>query len=271
MKLSELRFQGTFRNYQQKILDDAESYLEDGKIHIVAAPGSGKTTLGLELICRLGNPALILTPSITIRQQWGERFTDAFLPEGENPEAYISCHISDPGTITCITCQALYAAMSGKGAEERDEEEPEEQEGKNGLSKSAASSRLDVAAIMKQKHITTICLDEAHHLRTEWHRSITKLLDELGDKVTVISLTATPPYDSSPTEWKKYTDLCGPIDAEISIPQLVGQKTLCPHQDLVYFSYPTKEERVEIHALKQRASQAITDVLKSGILEKAFT
>ncbi|MBR0198932.1 MAG: DEAD/DEAH box helicase family protein [Oscillospiraceae bacterium] len=272
MKLSELRFQGTFRDYQQKVLDDSKSYLEDGKIHIVAAPGSGKTTLGLEFICRLGKPALVLAPSITIRQQWGERFIDAYLPEGEQPEAYISYHISDPRAITCITYQALYSAMTGKDSEETDEEETEDEANLlRAGAHTASQSRLDVAAIIKQKHITTICLDEAHHLRTEWHRSITKLLDELEDKVTVIALTATPPYDSSPAEWKKYTDLCGPIDAEISIPQLVGQKTLCPHQDLVFFSYPTKEERVEIHALKQRASKAITDVMNSGILEKAFT
>lgn len=267
MRLSELTFRGTFRDYQQKILDDADSYLEDGKIHIVAAPGSGKTTLGLELICRLGKPALILAPSIAIRQQWGERFSDTYLPEGERPESYISYSVSSPSAITCITYQALYSAMSGKGAEEKDEEDPEDEES---LPTPGISIKLDVAAIMKKAHVSTICLDEAHHLRTEWHRSITTLLDKLGDNVTVIALTATPPYDSTPAEWKKYTDLCGQIDAEVSIPQLVGQKTLCPHQDLVYFSYPTKGERAEIHALRKRASNAIAEALKSGILEKAF-
>ncbi len=57
-----IRFDGTFRTYQQKILDGAEKYLEDGKINVVAAPGSGKTVLGLELIRRLGKPCLILSP-----------------------------------------------------------------------------------------------------------------------------------------------------------------------------------------------------------------
>ena len=33
--------------YQQEILDEAEGYLKDGHLHIVAAPGSGKTVLGL--------------------------------------------------------------------------------------------------------------------------------------------------------------------------------------------------------------------------------
>ena len=47
-------FNGQFRDYQQRILDRTDDYLKDGKIHIVAAPGSGKTILGLELIRTLG-------------------------------------------------------------------------------------------------------------------------------------------------------------------------------------------------------------------------
>ena len=271
MRLNEFSFKGTFRDYQQKVLDESNSYLEDGRIHVVAAPGSGKTTLGLEFICRLGKNALVLAPSITIRQQWGDRFAEDFLPEGEDPKEYVSNNISKPSAITCITYQALYSAMTGKEAKEDDEEGFEEDIVlRDDAERKNTPSRIDVAAIMRKKHITTICLDEAHHLRTEWHRSIINLLDELGDKVTIIALTATPPYDSTPAEWKKYISLCGPIDAEISIPQLVWQKTLCPHQDLVYFSYPTKEEQQKIFAFKTRASDAIYDVIKSGIFNKAF-
>ena len=62
MELNSLKFKGQFRDYQKKILDNSKKYLDDGKINIAAAPGSGKTTLGLELICRLGKPALILAP-----------------------------------------------------------------------------------------------------------------------------------------------------------------------------------------------------------------
>lgn len=42
-----VRFHGCFRNYQSKVLENADKYLKDGKINIVAAPGSGKTVLGL--------------------------------------------------------------------------------------------------------------------------------------------------------------------------------------------------------------------------------
>ena len=68
-----LQFKGTWRAYQKRVLDHSQRYLSDGKLHIVAAPGSGKTTLGIELIRRLGAPCLILSPSITIRQQWLQR------------------------------------------------------------------------------------------------------------------------------------------------------------------------------------------------------
>lgn len=53
-----LQFQGDWRSYQQRVLDHADEYLKDGKIHIVAPPGSGKTTLGIELIRRIGGLAL---------------------------------------------------------------------------------------------------------------------------------------------------------------------------------------------------------------------
>ena len=78
-----LSFKGTWRNYQKRVLDQAEMYLQDGKVHIVAAPGAGKTTLGIELIRRIGKPCLILSPRIVIRQQWLERIRESFLHREE--------------------------------------------------------------------------------------------------------------------------------------------------------------------------------------------
>ena len=60
---SRVAFRGSFRSYQQEILSEAEGYLKDGHLHIVAAPGSGKTVLGLELIRRAGKRTLILSRS----------------------------------------------------------------------------------------------------------------------------------------------------------------------------------------------------------------
>ena len=44
-----LEFRGEWRSYQKRVLDHFLEYKRDGKVHIVAAPGSGKTTLGIEL------------------------------------------------------------------------------------------------------------------------------------------------------------------------------------------------------------------------------
>ena len=45
----DIKFKYPWRPYQQKVLNQVEKYIEDKKVHIVAAPGSGKTILGLEL------------------------------------------------------------------------------------------------------------------------------------------------------------------------------------------------------------------------------
>lgn len=68
-----IHFHGGFRDYQTRVLNNADKYLADGKINIVAAPGSGKTVLGLELIRKIGEPCLIFSPTTAIREQWAER------------------------------------------------------------------------------------------------------------------------------------------------------------------------------------------------------
>ena len=82
----------------------------------------------------------------------------------------------------------------------------------------------------------------------EEHRALLAFLKE-AKGMTLISLTATPPYDSTPAQWKRYIDLCGPIDEEIFTPELVREKSLCPHEDYVYFNWPAKEELEEIRGL----------------------
>ena len=69
-----------FRDYQSRVLRQIEDLLDDQKLHIVAAPGSGKTVLGFEVIRRLNRKTLILVPTINLRNQWKERFFDLFLP-----------------------------------------------------------------------------------------------------------------------------------------------------------------------------------------------
>ena len=56
-------------------------HLRDDMLHVVAAPGAGKTTLGIEVISRLNRPSLILCPTNTIKNQWKERIRTSFLQE----------------------------------------------------------------------------------------------------------------------------------------------------------------------------------------------
>ena len=57
--LGEMQFKGTWRDYQARVLDEFEQHFGDQRLHIVAAPGAGKTVLGLEIIRRIGRPALV--------------------------------------------------------------------------------------------------------------------------------------------------------------------------------------------------------------------
>jgi superfamily II DNA or RNA helicase len=240
---SRVSFRGAFRSYQQEVLDGADRFLVDGRIHIVAAPGSGKTVLGLELIRRTGAPTLILSPTVTVRRQWGERFRELFLPEGEALEDYFSETLDRKAPVCSITYQALHMA-----------------------SKPDADGAPLWAKAVRELGIGTICLDEAHHLRSEWQKSLEALLDTLKDKATVIALTATPPYDSSAAEWERYERVCGPIDSEIFVPELVAQKTLCPHQDYIFFNYPSADENEMLARYEARAEAAAAQIRAEGLL-----
>lgn len=198
-------FSGKFRDYQQSVLNNLGKHMHDKKIHIVAAPGSGKTVLGLEIIRRLNEPAIVLTPSITIRQQWGERFNQHFVKENDSTE-YVSYSLKNPALITCVTYQALHAAM--KRIE--DVEIIEETE----FTEKEDYSNFDLVAELKEKKIKTICIDEALHLKSEWQKALEVFIKAMGDDIFVVSLTATPPYDSTPAEWDRYISTCGEITEE---------------------------------------------------------
>ena len=77
----DVRFTGKWRAYQARILAELEGHLDDAHLNIVAAPGAGKTVLGLEVVCRLHRPTLVLSPTRAIRDQWLTRLFDLFEPK----------------------------------------------------------------------------------------------------------------------------------------------------------------------------------------------
>lgn len=238
--LNQLSFKGQWRQYQRRVLDKADSFMDDGKIHLVAAPGSGKTTLGIEFIQRFGNPTLILVPTVTIRQQWVDRIKQAFLSDDNLVEQLISQDLKRPKMITVATYQALHSAMNqvvgDSLIEDTDDESQQEHFDFQGF---------DIRKTFGDQDLGTLCLDECHHLRNEWWKSL-ESFHKAFPNIKMISLTATPPYEGEPALWERYISMCGEIDEEITVPELVKEGTLCPHQDYVYFAFPTKEERAQL-------------------------
>lgn len=255
-----LEFHGTWRSYQARVLQNVSRYLSDDKIHIVAAPGSGKTTLGIELIKRLNANTLILAPSITIREQWAARIQEAFLCDGYALEDYVSLSLKQPKAITVATYQALHSAMTRFCGTETPGEDTAPTD-----SEEVDYSDFDLVQTMKNANIELLCLDECHHLRSEWWKSLEAFQSQLSSLRT-ISLTATPPYDSTPAMWTRYMNMCGDIDEEITIPELVKEGSLCPHQDYVYFNYPTAEETKEIQKFEERSSQMLQSLMQDSQL-----
>ena len=240
---ANVRFRKSWRSYQQRVLTELQQHLDDNHLHVIAAPGSGKTVLGLEVMRRLNRPTLILSPTVAIQDQWVDRFVGLFLDPHNGTPDWISKDIRNPRIITASTYQGLHSVYS------------DDSQGKSGkdervVGKDALLKRL------RQLGVRTLVLDEAHHLRNEWWKCLDDLKEQL-DKPAVVALTATAPFDVSPFEWDRYISLCGPIDAEISVPELVQQKNLCPHQDYVYMSAPLRAEQQEIHEFRRDVDEFV--------------
>ncbi len=137
-------------------MENLDRYRKDKRIHIVAPPGAGKTVLGLEITRRIDKPALILSPSLTIRAQWAQRFRDDFCAV----EDLISHDLTKPAALTIVTYQAVFEYVKRNGTEGFD-------------------------------WIELLVVDECHHLRKEWWRVLGAIRDTFQPEL--VALTATPP------------------------------------------------------------------------------
>ncbi|MHA2423691.1 MAG: DEAD/DEAH box helicase family protein [Candidatus Thorarchaeota archaeon] len=288
----DMKFRFKWRPYQARVLSELESHMGDERLHVVAAPASGKTVLGIEVARRINGPTLVLAPTLAIRDQWVQRLEELFLPAGSTTPDWISYDLTRPGFFTVATYQLLHSVMKKiesqldtsqepeepeeediSQEEDRvlsivydfddidtedtdddlDEEEEEERRAFDWLNQKKTNYRNapipKLSKTLMQMGIKTVVLDEAHHLRSSWWKSLTDLIRDLDD-IRVLALTATPPYDVPPAEWDRYMNLCGPVDAEISVPELVRVQNLCPHQDLVVFSSPSHEEEEVIRRFR---------------------
>lgn len=245
-----ITFKYTWRNYQQRVLSELDSYLDDGALHVVAPPGSGKTVLGLQVMLKLNKPTLIIAPTIAVRNQWVDRFCELFLQTDCVPE-WISYDIRRPSFVTVSTYQGLHAACNDLREK-----------------RSGDANLAEIVRLLKEQNIQTFIADEAHHLKNEWWNTLTKLKAALSP--TIVGLTATPPYDVTGAEWERYIDLNGPIDAEITVPELVSEGDLCPHQDYVYYSQLSPEEYQVICEYRENIDRIFTDMQKDEELISAL-
>ena len=227
-----LRFKFPWRKYQEGFLDHFEEHIKDGHLHVIAPPGSGKTLLGLEILRQIGEKTLVLSPTLTIRNQWEDRLQTFFTSKGDFEQT--SFDLKETADITFSTYQGLYAFYK----KQKDE-----------------SCFLDY---FKKAGVKTIVLDEAHHLKNAWWKCLFALKED--QDLTIVALTATPPFDSSQQEIKRYFELCGEVDDEIAVPSLVKEGDLCPHQDFVHFSLPDELTINHIVSFRMMVAQLLDDL-----------
>ncbi len=266
---SYMAFRKTWRGYQSRVLDSLDVYLNDKRFHLTAAPGSGKTIIGIEIVRRLDRPTLVLAPTITIRDQWLSRLLDCFLPAGESCPSWVSLDLRKPAPFTVATYQALHSLCAGESGSEPEVNGEEEQDEEESNERTPEEAAVRIPDFIANAGFRTLVVDEAHHLRAEWWRTLTSVVRHLNDP-SIVALTATPPYDVSQLEWQRYEGLCGPVDAEVSVPELVLEGDLCAHQDYVYLSAPTDENQqvftefraaVDLFIHRLRENKAFTDAI----------
>ena len=244
-----LRFKGQWRSYQEKLLNEINYHLRDKKLHIVAAPGAGKTVLGLEAVLRMGKKALILTPRTTIRDQWIMTLGDMFLEDQTQLAQFVSDEPESIRLLNCLTYQSVQSTLTKKHSKKSDNQ---------------------FIAQISSAGVGTLVLDEAHHLTRAWGSAVEEILSAIPD-IQVIALTATPPYDYDNKDWQNFVDICGQIDAEISVPELVQQDNLCPHQDYVIHNHLNEQETEDISSYRAELSKVIDDLIVSEPLKKALS
>jgi len=243
-----LRFKGQWRSYQEKLLNEINYHLGDKKLHVVAAPGAGKTVLGLEAVIRMGKKALILTPRTTIRDQWIMTLGDMFLEDQTQLAQFVSNEPESIQLLNCLTYQSVHSTLTQKRSKKSDDQFIDQIRGAG---------------------VRTLVLDEAHHLTQAWGSAVDEILSAIPD-MQVIALTATPPYDYDNKDWQKFVDICGQIDAEISVPELVQQDNLCPHQDYVIHNYLDEQETEDISSYRAELSKVIDDLILSEPMKTAL-
>lgn len=281
---ASLALKSSLRPSQIDALDAFEADRAAGRTstHLVAPPGSGKTVVGLEIVRRLGRPALVLAPTATIQAQWSEKLAlfcdDPAAHSGPDGPLHVLtyqaiCQTADPGGALRDAARERLAEERAKAtgtpvaevraevggftgaARERFEREVagEVARLKRAVAKGhdvdvhlaeliAPTARERVDALLGHG-VGTVVLDECHHLASLWGYLVRAALQVLGEHVHVVGLTATSPAELAGDEADLYAELLGPVDFEIATPAVVRDGHLAPYQELACFATPLASER----------------------------
>jgi superfamily II DNA or RNA helicase len=178
--LANLNFRYPLRKYQREILELVNIKLERGEkqLHIVAPPGAGKTIIGLQIISKFKQPALIMCPNTTIQSQWSDKL-ELFLPPdmvSTNVQHLIGTHEDKPlKPITVLTYQVL--STPGKEQEYLDKLAHQlwVEEMTRGLNLSAGEAELRILELM-QNNKRAYSKEMSRH-SSKLRRKLTEVLD----------------------------------------------------------------------------------------------
>src|SRR3954466_12145901 len=118
--------------------------------------------------------------------------------------------------------------------------------------------------------VGVVLLDECHHLASLWGYVVRAVLEELGEDVHVVGLTATPPEELTVEEAELYAGLLGPVDFQVPTPAVVRDGHLAPFQELAWLTEPLDGEQRWLDEHETRFRELVTalrDVQESGPLD----
>jgi superfamily II DNA or RNA helicase len=133
----------------------------------------------------------------------------------------------------------------------------------------SASARARVEHL-RAAGVGTVVLDECHHLASLWGYVVRAVLDELGDDVHVVGLTATPPGDLVSAEADLYAALLGPVDFTVPTPAVVRDGHLAPYQELAWLTEPLATERDWLTEHDTRFRELVTALHEDAASDIAF-
>ncbi|MEV7398508.1 DEAD/DEAH box helicase family protein [Aeromicrobium sp. NPDC092404] len=242
------------RTLQARALEAIDEASAQGRTRLWVSlpPGTGKTLLGLELVRRLGTPAVVLAPNTAIQSQWGDtwqRFTPATVATGTDRDL--------EAPVTVLTYQSLATFERTDAGDDADgAEEP--------LTDRLHENGRRLVAALRAAGPITIVLDECHHLLEVWGRLLAEVLADLPE-ATVIGLTATPPTVLDARQAELVDELFGDIVFSASIPAAVREGHLAPFAELAWLTQPTAEEAEWLRDQSMRFVQLTTDLVDTRL------